>query len=54
MFDRLTTLTGDEVAEKTKTYLSKEEIKAVMARRDLIVAFFRKQIAAKGEAEVLY
>jgi hypothetical protein len=54
MFEKLTTLSGDELTEKTKTYLSKEEIKAVMARRDLIVAFFRKQIAAKGESEVLY
>jgi hypothetical protein len=29
-------------------------VKAVMARRDKIVAYFQKLIAEKGENEVLY
>jgi len=54
MFEQLKALKAEDVTEKTKPYLNKEEVKAVMARRDLIVAFFQKQVTAKGEAEVLY
>lgn len=43
-----------DVLEKTKPHLGKSEVKAVMARRDKIVAFFDKAIAEKGEAAVLY
>jgi len=50
----LQALNADELTAKTKTYLTKEEVRAVMARRDLIVEFFQKEIAAKGEAAVLY
>ena len=34
--------------------LTKDEMKAVMARRDKIVAQFQKMISEKGEKEVLY
>jgi pyrroline-5-carboxylate reductase len=44
----------DELQEKTKRYLTKDEVKAVMARRDKIVALLQKLIAEKGESEVLY
>lgn len=54
MFERLKALNADELTAKTKTYLTKDEIQAVMARRDMIVQFFQKQIAEKGEKEVLY
>jgi hypothetical protein len=54
LFDRLKALKESDVAEKTKPYLTKDEVKAVMARRDIIVDFFQKQIAQKGEKEVLY
>jgi hypothetical protein len=54
MLERLKALKESDVAEKTKPYLTKDEIKAVMARRDIIVDFFQKQIAQKGEAEVLF
>ena len=47
-------LNGDEVTEKTKHYLNKDEVKAVMARRDKIVTIFQKLISEKGESEVLY
>jgi len=54
LLERLKALQESDVAEKTKPYLSKDEVKAVMARRDIIVDFFQKQIAQKGEKEVLY
>jgi hypothetical protein len=54
MFEQLKALNADELTAKVKTYLTKDEIQAVMARRDLIVQFFQKRIAEKGEAEVLY
>jgi len=54
LLQRLKELKEEELAEKTKPYLSKDEVKAVMARRDIIVDFFTKQIAQKGEDEVLF
>ena len=54
LFAKLKALNQDEVKEATKKYLSGSEIKAVMARRDLIVDRFNKLIAEKGEAAVLY
>ena len=48
------TLDAKEVAEKTKHYLDKDDVKAVMARRDKIVEYFQKLISEKGENEVLY
>ena len=54
LFERLKTLKADEVAEKTKRYLTKDEINGVMARRDKIVAKFQSMIAQKGEKEILY
>jgi hypothetical protein len=54
LLEKLKALDVSEVAEKTKHYLSKEEVKAVMARRDKIVAQFQKLISEKGEKEVLY
>lgn len=54
LFEKLKTLDGNELAEKTKHYLTKDEVKAVMARRDKIVAQFQKLISEKGENEVLY
>ena len=54
LFDKLKALDGNELQEKTKRYLTKDEVKAVMARRDKIVALLQKLIAEKGENEVLY
>src|SRR2546428_8334398 len=54
LFEKLKALDANDLAEKTKHYLSKDEVKAVMARRDKIVAHFQKLIAEKGENEVLY
>ena len=54
LFEKLKTLNGDELTAKTKHYLNKEEVKAVMARRDKIVERFNQLIAQNGEKEVLY
>jgi len=54
LFEKLKALKADEVAEKTRRYLTKDEINAVMARRDKIVAKFQSMIAQKGEKEILY
>jgi hypothetical protein len=54
LFEKLKALDKNALTEKTNHYLTKDEVKAVMARRDKIVAQFQKLIAAKGENEVLY
>lgn len=54
LLEKLKTLDANELTERTKKYLSKDEVKAVMARRDKIVAQFQKMVAEKGENEVLY
>jgi hypothetical protein len=47
-------LNADQVTEKTRHYLNKDEVKAVMARRDKIVTRFQQLVSEKGENEVLY
>lgn len=54
LLEKLKALDANELAEKTKRFLTKDEIKGVMARRDKIVAQFQKLISEKGENEVLY
>ena len=54
LLEKLKMLDANVLTEKTKNYLTKDEVKAVMARRDKIVAYFQKLIAEKGENEVLY
>jgi hypothetical protein len=54
LFEKLKALDENTLAEKTKGYLNKDDVKAVMARRDKIVAFYQKLIAEKGENVVLY
>jgi hypothetical protein len=54
LLTKLKALDGNELATRTKGFLSKDEVKAVMARRDKIVDHFDKLIASKGENEVLY
>ena len=54
LLERLRTLDGNQLAEKTKRYLTKDAVKAVVARRDKIVARFDQLISEKGEAAVLY
>ena len=54
LLERLKVLDENELAVKTKHYLNKDEVKALMARRDKIVAHFQQLIAKKGENDVLY
>ena len=54
LLERLRRLDEREVLEKTKPHLAKGDVKAIMARRDLIVAYFEKLVAEKGENAVLY
>jgi hypothetical protein len=54
LFTKLKTLDGNELAVRTKAFLTKQEVQAVMTRRDKIVDHFQKLIAEKGENEILY
>ena len=54
LFEKLKALNANELTEKTTRYLTKDEVKGVMTRRDKIVEHFQKLIAEKGENEVLY
>jgi len=54
LLEKLKALDANALTEKTKKYLTKDEVKAVMARRDKIVAHFQNLITEKGESEVLY
>ena len=54
LLEKLKQLNEAEVERVTKPHLTRAEVKAVMARRDKIVAQFQKLIAEKGESEVLY
>jgi hypothetical protein len=54
LFTKLKTLDGNELAVRTKAFLTKQEVQAVMTRRDKILDHFQKLIAEKGENEILY
>ncbi len=51
---KLEQLTLDGVRQTTKDFLTRWEIEAMMKRRDLLVAHFKKLIADLGEEKVLY
>ncbi len=51
---KLRQLTYDQVFDATEPYLNKYEVKALIARRDKMVAYFDKLVAEKGESQVLY
>ena len=54
LFANLKTLTVANVTAAVGTSLTKGEIEAVVARRDVIVRVFEQRIAKGGEAAVLY
>ena len=54
LLEKLKELNGSELEERTRHYLTKDEARAVMARRDKIVKQFQKLVSEKGENEVLY
>jgi hypothetical protein len=54
LFAKMKALNESELKDATKHELTGAEIKGLLARRDLIVDYFNKLIAEKGEAAVLY
>lgn len=54
LFENLKKLTPEAVASAVGTSLVKQEIDAVMVRRDAIVTLFETMIAQRSEAAVLY
>jgi hypothetical protein len=54
LLDRMRALTRQTFAEAMGKIATKEEIDTLLTRRDLLVQLFDRQIAAKGEAAVLY
>lgn len=51
---KLGTLDKESIKKVVGDYLTGSEIDAVLKRRDLIVAHFKKMVAEKGEAAVLF
>ena len=51
---KLRQLSYEQVFEATKPYLTKNEVKALIARRDKMVTYFDSLVAQKGEGQVLY
>jgi hypothetical protein len=51
---KLRTLDPDILKEKLSRWLTKSEIDGLVARAGIIVSFFDKEAAAKGESAVLY
>lgn len=54
LLENLRALSRDTLQRKVGGWLAKGEIDAVIARRDALVVILDQQIAAKGEAAVLY
>jgi hypothetical protein len=54
VLSKLRQLSYNQVFDATKPYLNKDEVRALIARRDKMVAYFDKLIAQKGESQVLY
>ncbi|MEO7134599.1 MAG: hypothetical protein ABI024_10310 [Vicinamibacterales bacterium] len=54
LLTRLESLDRDAVKKATTDFLNKSELDALMMRRDLLVAHFKKRIAELGEDKVLY
>jgi len=54
LLDRLRALTEQSIADAVGDSLNKEERRAVLARRDLLVKYFDDRIARLGEAAVIF
>jgi hypothetical protein len=54
LFSRLRELTKETLGRAARTHLTKWEVDALLARRDLIVERLRKLMGEKGENRVLY
>jgi hypothetical protein len=51
---KLESLSRDAVKNATSDFLNKNEIDALMIRRDMLIAHFKKLIAELGESKVVY
>ena len=51
---KLEALSKDDVRQAVSDFLTRSELDAMMQRRDLLVAHFKKRVAELGEARVLY
>jgi hypothetical protein len=51
---KLEELSKEDVIAATRDYLTRRELDAMMVRRDMLVAHFKKLVAEQGEAKVLY
>lgn len=54
LLENLRKLDEDTLMEKLRPLLNKTEVKAILARRDLIVKFFDNAVKEKGAGAVLY
>jgi hypothetical protein len=54
LFAKLQSLSADSVKTATANFLTKNELDAMMARRDLLVAHYKQLIAEVGEDKVVY
>jgi hypothetical protein len=54
LFENMRALTLERLTEVMGSIMRKDEIQAVMTRRDLLVKHFEDRIATRGEAAVLY
>jgi hypothetical protein len=54
LLEQLRGLTRESVTQAVKRSLDLYEIRALLARRDRIVAHFDERIASRGDAEVLF
>jgi hypothetical protein len=54
LYSRLQELNKETVSRAVGDHLTKWEVEALMARRDLIIAHFQKLIKETGEAKILY
>ena len=51
---KLEALTKEDVMSATKDHLTRRELEAMLVRRDMLVAHFKKLVAEQGEDKVLY
>jgi len=54
LLGRLRALDADRMREAMDGVVSKDELEAVLKRRDALVAFFDQRVATRGEAAVLF
>jgi hypothetical protein len=53
MLAAMRTLTEQQLEDSLEPYITKEDIEALLARRELLVRFFESEISSKGEDTVL-